>query len=74
MSGFVALVASLRRTAAQLDALARSLANTNPTYVPLELPLDLRLLTDDQLGEAWRDSQTALERGVLPVSAPRYVS
>jgi len=49
-----------RPTEAQIDALARSLAYTNPTYVPFELALDLRLLTDDQLDKAWRDSQIVL--------------
>lgn len=53
-------LASLRPTEAQLDALLRSLAYTNPNYVPLELPLDLHLLADDQLREAWRDSQTEI--------------
>jgi hypothetical protein len=45
-----------RPTVAQLDALARSLASLNPTYVPFELVVDLRLLTDDQLEQAWRDT------------------
>jgi hypothetical protein len=57
-------------TAAQFDALARSLAYSNPTYVPLELPLDPRLLTDDQLGQAWRDSQSELTSW----SSPRALS
>ncbi len=53
-------VRSRARPKRSLDALARSLAYTNPAYVPFELTLDLRLFTDDQLGKAWRDSQTSL--------------
>jgi hypothetical protein len=64
-------LASLPRpTEAQLDALARSLAYTNPTYVPFELSLDLRLLTDDQLGRAWSDGQAEMSSH----SSPRALS
>jgi hypothetical protein len=56
-----------RPTEAQIDALTRSLVYTNPTYVPFEPAVDLRLLTDDQLDKAWRDSQSAL----VTCSGPR---
>ena len=49
-----------RPSEAQLDALTRSLACTNPMFVPFELTFDLRLLTDDQLCNAWRNSETAV--------------
>lgn len=67
-------LASLPRpTEAQLDALVRSLVCTNPTYIPFELPLDLRLLTDDQLGQAWRDSQSELTSHSSPRALSRAV-
>jgi hypothetical protein len=47
-------------TAEDLDGLARSLAYTNPAYMPVEPAPDLCLLSDDQLCQAWRDSQTAV--------------
>jgi hypothetical protein len=69
------LVSLLRPTPAHLDALARSLAHTNPAYVPVELPLDPRLLTDDQLREAWRESQTAVRSSATnPLLSTRVVA
>ena len=49
-------------TEAQLEGLARSLACTNPTYVPPPPVSDLALLTHEQLCNAWRDSGTAVRR------------
>ena len=49
-----ALGALPRPTTAQLDALARSLANTSPTY--LASVSDPGALTDQQLDRLWRDS------------------
>jgi hypothetical protein len=49
-----------RPTSSQLDALAQSLTYMSPMYVPFEQSFDLRLLTDDQLCNAWRASQTAV--------------
>ncbi len=49
-----------RPTEAQLAVLARSLAYANPMFVPWEPTLDLHLLTDDQLGHAWRCSSLAV--------------
>ena len=62
-----------RPTEAQLDALTRSLAYTNPMFVPFELTFDLRLLTDDQLGNAWRNSQTAVSSPSSPRALLRAV-
>jgi hypothetical protein len=49
-----------RPTEAQLAVLARSLAYANPMFVPWEPTLELQLLTDDQLGHAWRCSGVAV--------------
>jgi hypothetical protein len=62
-----------RPTGAQIDALARSLAYTNPMFVPFELTFDLRLLTDDQLGNAWRNSETAVSSPSSPRALLRAV-
>lgn len=59
-----------RPAEAQLDALARSLAYTNPMFVPFELSFDLRRLTDDQLRHAWRNSEAT----VSSPSTPRALS
>lgn len=65
---------SVRRpTEAQLDALARSLACMNPMFVPFEVTFDLRELTDDQLGNAWRNSETALSNPSKPRALLRAV-
>jgi hypothetical protein len=65
---------ALRRpTAAQVDALARSLACMNPMYVPFELTFDLRLLTDRQLANAWRNSEAAVTSPSGPRAALRAV-
>ena len=55
-----------RPTSAQLDALARSMAYANPTFVSFELTFDLRLLTDDQLCNAWSNSEAAVRRTSSP--------
>jgi hypothetical protein len=44
----------------QLHTLARSMAYMSPGYVPFELAIDVRMLTDAQLVEAWHDSQREL--------------
>ena len=53
-------------TEARLDALGRSLAHANPMFVPFELTFDLRLLTDDQLRNAWRNSEIAISSPASP--------
>jgi hypothetical protein len=62
-----------RPTQTQLDALARSLAYTNPMFVPFELTFDLRLLNDDQLGHAWRNSENAVSSPSTPRALLRAV-
>jgi hypothetical protein len=56
-----------RPTASQLDALAQAMACATPMYLPFELSSDVRLLSDDQLRNAWRNS----ERAVRTPSSPR---
>ena len=62
-----------RPSEAQLDALTRSLAYTNPMFVPFELTFDLRLFTDDQLCNAWRNSETAVSSPSTPRALLRAV-
>jgi hypothetical protein len=62
-----------RPTEAQLDALSRCLAYTNPMFVPFELTFDLRLLTDDQLCNAWRNSETVVSSPSTPRALIRAV-
>jgi hypothetical protein len=62
-----------RPTEAQLDALSRSLACTNPMFVPFELTFDLRLLTDDQLYNAWRNSGAVVSSPSTPRALMRAV-
>jgi hypothetical protein len=62
-----------RPTEAQLDALARSLACTNPMFVPFELTIDLRLLTDEQLRHAWHNSGAAVSSPSTPRALLRAV-
>ncbi len=63
-----------RPTEAQLEALARSLAYMSPTYVPFDLPFDLRLLTDEQLAEDWRRTRTELTSPAGPDALSRVVA
>jgi hypothetical protein len=55
-----ALGAISRPSDDQLYTLARSLAYMSPGYLPFELAPDLRMLSDDQLDRAWRESRPAL--------------
>lgn len=57
---------SLRRPTSAQHELARAMASASPTYVPFE-DFNLRLLTADQLGDAWRNSEAA----VLSPCGPR---
>jgi hypothetical protein len=67
-------LASLPRpTEGRLETLARSLAYMSPTYVPFDLPVDLRLLTDEQLAEAWRGTRTELTCPAGPEALARVV-